>query len=442
MDKVQKEFHKSRRKEFSKLIGRDSIAIIFGSTHQNKSFDGDFDFKQFKNFYYLTGFTEPNAAFIIAPSSIKTRNDEGAKAASEILFVQKKDPLMETWNGKRLGFDKVRHELGIEGAKENFDLKSTLSSISFSKFRKLYINFSEVIKINGEMNEIITQFINKLNTISSDVEIIDASYLIGKMRGVKTAYEIKMIKKACDISTVSYIETLKMIKPGLNEYHVQASLEYHYKYNGSRENAYAPIVAGGDNACTLHYESNDQALKNGDMLLIDSGAEYNYYCSDVTRTFPVNGKFSAGQKLIYDIVLKANKECIKKIRPGVGYSELRNFSDKILADGLFNAGVLKNKKDIRKYSLHGVGHHIGLDTHDAVTSGKTALEDNDKLKQGNVLTIEPGLYFPQNTKGIPVKYHGMGIRIEDDILVTRDGSENLTKAVPKESIEIERAMMK
>ncbi|MDQ3193762.1 MAG: aminopeptidase P N-terminal domain-containing protein, partial [Bacteroidota bacterium] len=167
MDKAQKEFHKSRRKEFSKLIGRDSIAIIFGSTHQNKSFDGDFDFKQFKNFYYLTGFTEPNAAFIIAPSSIKTRNDEGAKAASEILFVQKKDPLMETWNGKRLGFDNVSQELGIEGAMENFDLKKTLSSISFSKFRKLYINFSEVIKINGEMNEIITQFINKLNTISS-----------------------------------------------------------------------------------------------------------------------------------------------------------------------------------------------------------------------------------------------------------------------------------
>ncbi|MEP7146001.1 MAG: aminopeptidase P family protein [bacterium] len=440
MDKEQKEFHKSRRKEFSRLIGKDSIAIIFGSTHQNKSYDGDFEFKQFKNFFYLTGFTEPNAALMISSSAIKTGNGEGAGSASEILYVQKKDPLRETWNGKRLGFGKVRQELDIAGAKENFDLKNTLNSMSFSKFRKLYINFSEVIKLNGEMNEIITEFINRLNIISSNIEVIDASYILGKMRSVKTPYEIMMIKKACGISADSYIETMKIIKPGLNEYHVQASLEFHYKNSGSRENAYHPIVAGGDNACILHYESNDQILQNGDLLLIDSGAEYNYYCSDITRTFPVNGKFTEEQKLIYNIVLKANKECIKKIKPGVSYLYLRNFSDKILADGLFRAGLLKDKKKVRMYSLHGVGHHIGLDTHDAVTSGKTAMEDNDKLKQGNVLTIEPGLYFPKNTKGIPLKFHGIGVRIEDDILVTRNGCENLTKIVPKETIEIERAM--
>ncbi|MEO8664305.1 MAG: aminopeptidase P family protein [Ignavibacteria bacterium] len=440
MDKDQKEFHRSRRKEFSRLIGKDSIAIIFGSTHQSKSYDGDFDFKQYKNFYYLTGFTEPNAALVMAPSGMQLKIEEKQRKANEVLYVQKKDSLMETWTGRRLGYNKVKQELGIEEGKINFDIKTALGSKFLATYRKLYVNLSELIKLNGEMNELVTQFLNNLNIISANVEVIDASFLLGKMRSVKVPYEIKMIKKACDISAESYNQTLKMIRPGLNEYQVQSSLEFNYKFNGSRENAYYPIVAGGENACILHYDSNDQVLKNGDLLLVDSGAEYNYYCSDITRTFPVNGKFTKEQKIIYDIVLKANKECIKKIRPGVRYTELKDLSDRVLADGLFKAGLLKNKKDIKTYSLHGVGHHIGLDTHDAVTSGKTLSEDNDKLKPGNVLTIEPGLYFPFNTKGIPVKFQGMGVRIEDDVLVTRNGNENLTGAVPKETADIEKAM--
>ncbi len=191
-----------------------------------------------------------------------------------------------------------------------------------------------------------------------------------------------------------------MIKPGVNEYQVQANLEYNYKFNGSQDVAYRPIVAGGDNACILHYDRNDQVLKNGELLLIDSGAEYDYYCCDITRTFPVNGKFSEEQKIIYNIVLKANKECIKKIKPGVKLSALSDLSEKILAEGLIKAGILKDRKDIKKYSLHGVGHHIGLDTHDAVSSSKKLYEDNDILREGNVITIEPGLYFPVGTKGI------------------------------------------
>ncbi len=201
-----------------------------------------------------------------------------------------------------------------------------------------------------------------------------------------------------------------------------------------------PIVAGGNNACILHYQSNDQVLKNGELLLIDSGAEYNYYNSDITRTFPVNGKFSEAQKLIYEIVLKANKECIRKIRPGVKLSDLKILSEKVLADGLHKAGLLKNKKEIKKYSLHGVGHHIGLDTHDAVPSSKTFSEDNDILKSGNVLTIEPGLYFPVGSKGMSKKFSGIGIRVEDDILVTKNGSVNLTKGMVKEINEIEAVM--
>ncbi len=440
MKKEQKAFHKSRRSEFSRLIGKDSIAIIFGNTHHNKSYDGDYDFKQYKNFYYLTGFTEANSALALIPSGIKIKSGEKEKSVNEILYVQKKDPLMETWNGKRLGLKNVKEELGIEEGKENSDLTDLLNWKVLSEYRRLYINFSELIKLSGEMKKNTSGFINKLNEIAPHVEIIDASFLVGRMRAVKSSYEIKVLKKAADITIKSYNETLRMIKPGVNEYQVQANLEYNYKYNGSQEVAYYPIVAGGDNACILHYDSNDQVLKDGELLLIDSGAEYDYYCCDITRTFPINGKFSKEQKLIYEIVLKANKECIKKIKAGVRYSAIRDLSEKVLADGLHKAGILKQKKDIKKYSLHGVGHHIGLDTHDAVNYNKKLYEDDDILKEGNVLTIEPGLYFPVGMKGVEKKYQGIGVRIEDDVLVTKKGCENLTDGMVKEVSAIEFIM--
>ena len=440
MDKAQKNFHASRRKEFSRLIGKDSIAIIFSSSHQNKSYDGDFHFKQYKNFYYLTGFNEPDSALLLAPGGIKLKSDNREIKVNDALYVQRKDPLMETWNGKRLGFKNVKQGLGIENGFENFQLRDVLNPKILHKFSKLYINFAEMIKLNGDMKSILNDFMNSLNKIAPHTEIIDASFMLGKMRSVKSAYEINLMKKASEISIRSYNETLKLIRPGKNENDIMASLEYEYSINGGQDIAYYPIVASGENACILHYDSNDKKLKDGELLLIDSASEYNYYCSDITRTFPVNGKFTDEQKLIYEIVLKANKECIKKMKPGVKFSEIGKLSDKVLADGLFKAGLLKDKKNIKKYSLHGVGHHIGLDTHDAVPHSKTMNSDNDTLKPGNVLTIEPGLYFTSEMKEIPVKYRGIGIRIEDDVLVIRNGNENLTANMVKEVRDIESLM--
>jgi len=440
MDKDQKNFYKSRRNEFSKLIGKDSVAIIFGNTHKNKSYDGDYEFKQYKNFYYLTGFTEPNAALVLAPGGIKIKTDEKENSYTEILYVQKKDPLMETWNGKRLGCMNVKNELGIENAFVNEEISKSLHPNILKNYGRIYINLGEMIKLTQEMKQITTIFENGLNRIAANSEIVDTSYLLGKMRAVKTPFEIKKMQQASDITIKSFNETIKLIKPGLNESQVQATLEYYYKYNGG-ESAYGAIVASGENACTLHYENNNMKLKAGELILIDSAAEYEYYCSDVTRTFPIDGKFSKEQKVIYDIVLKANKECIKKIRPGVKWSSIRwDLSEKILANGLYNAGLLKNKKDIQKYSLHGVGHHIGLDTHDAVPSMKTFSTDNDTLRVGNVLTVEPGLYFTSDMKEIPQKFRGIGVRIEDDVLVIKGGCVNLTKDMVKEVDEIEAIM--
>ncbi|HMQ68111.1 MAG TPA: aminopeptidase P family protein [Ignavibacteria bacterium] len=440
MTKEQKEFHKSRRVRYAELLGKDSLSIIFGNTARNKSHDGSYDFKQSKNFYYLTGFTEPNSALVIAPSGFEINSGKVSRMFNEALFVQKKDQIMETWDGKRLGYNNVKRVLDIDHGFVNEELSKILSSRNIYNFRRLYINFAEMITLGSEIKRIISDFLNSLNVIAPNIEIADASFLLGVMRSVKTKYEIDEMKKACEISVNAYKDTMKKIKPEIYEYEVQANLEYQYKVNGSSDNAYSPIVAGGENACILHYDSNNKKLKNGDLLLIDSGAEFEYYCSDITRTYPVNGKYSKEQKEIYDIVLKANKECIKKIKPGIRFSSLRDLSEKILAEGLFKAGILKNKKLIRKYSLHGLGHHIGLDTHDAVSYGKTVYEDNDTLRAGNVLTIEPGLYFPSGSKDIAKKYWGIAVRIEDDILVKRGGYENLTEGLEKETGEIEEIM--
>lgn len=434
MNKEQKAFHKSRRELLRKAIGKDSAALVFGSTNFNKSYDGDFRFKQYKNFYYLTGFEEPNSAILLSPSGF------GEKKNKEILFVQRKDLLLETWNGRRMGFENVSRELGIRSAKVNSELPAFLNANLMKNLRRLYVNFSELIKLTGEMKQLTAAFLDSLNKISSHLEVIDISYLLGKMRAVKSPYEIKMLTRAADISVKSYYEAIDSIKPGKYEYEVQAALEYHYKIFGSEDNAYYPIVASGENGCILHYDNNNCIMKSGELLLIDSAGEHRYYCSDITRTFPINGKFTNEQRTVYNIVLKANKECIRRCRPGTSFSELRDVSDKIIADGLYNAGILKNKKDIRKFTLHGLGHHIGLDTHDAVPYSKTSSENNDVLKPGNVVTIEPGVYFPTGSEGIPKKYWGISVRIEDDVLVTKKGPVNFTSHMIKEAADIEAFM--
>ncbi len=436
LNKEQRAFHKSRRELLRRAIGKDSVAIVFGSTNFNKSHDGDFRFKQYKNFYYLTGFEEPNSAIVLAGNSVPGID------FSERLYVQRKDLILETWNGRRMGFENVSKELGIEEAKVNTELPEFLNSRALGRLSRLYINFSELIKLTGEMKQLASGFLDRLNTIASYTEVVDISHLMGRLRSVKTDYEIKLMKKASDISVKSYYEAMKQIKPGKNEYEIQAALEYNYKVFGSEDNAYYPIVASGENGCILHYEANNCKLNDGELLLIDSAGEHRYYCSDITRTFPINGKFSKEQRQIYDIVLKANKECIKKCRPGVSFDKLAKLSDSIIADGLHKLGILKNKKDVKKYTLHGLGHHIGLNTHDAVSFSRTSREDSNKLKPGNIVTIEPGVYFPEGSEGIPKKFQGMAVRIEDVILITKKGNVNLTSEMVKEPEDIEATLSK
>jgi len=441
MNKEQLEFHKSRREEFAKIIGEDSLAIIFGNTHINKSYDANYNFRQHKNFYYLTGFLEPDSCLMLSNGGIKYYDFDTKKEniSKEILFVQEKDETKETWTGIRLGKDNVKRELGISDAKENFDLPDFLSYNLFKGYKKLYVNFIDLINLTGDLKEFTTQFMDGLRSLAPSVQILDSSYVLGKMRRRKTTYELKIMQIAADISANAFNETLKKIVPGMKEYQVQANLEYHYKSNGSSDNAYPPICASGNHANILHYEENNDTLKEDEMILIDSGAEYDYYCSDITRTYPISGKFSKEQREVYELVLNANKLCIKKAKEGVGMDELKNYCDKILAEGMVEKGILKNKKAYKKYTIHGVGHHIGLDTHDAVPY-KINKDVQDKLIVGDVITIEPGLYFPVGSKDIPKKYWGIGMRIEDDVVIGKNGCLNLTKNAVKEIDDIEKNM--
>ncbi len=302
IDKEKLEFHKSRREEFAKLMGEDAVAVIFGNTHINKSYDADYNFKQHKNFYYLTGFTEPDSVLMLSQRGIKYYDYDSKKqaVATEILFAQEKDETKETWTGVRLGAANVKKELGIADAKDNFDLPDFLSYNLFKGYKRLFVNFADLINLTGDIKEFATQFINGLRSLAPSIQILDSTYLLGKMRRRKTTYELKLMQCAADISANAFNDTLTKIKPGMKEYQVQANLEYNYKFHGALDNAYPPICASGNHANILHYESNDDTMKAGDLILIDSGSEYKYYCSDITRTFPISGKFSKEQKEIYE----------------------------------------------------------------------------------------------------------------------------------------------
>lgn len=441
MTKEQLIFHKSRRDELLKKFNGDSLLLILGNSSRTKSFDQNYQFKQDKNLYYLTGCAEPNCALLMSPGGIKTYDEEKKKIISskEILFVQECDADKETWFGKRIGYKNVKKQFDIETGLVNNKLGDILNSI-IKEYSKIYINFSSLIQTAGELKKILNPFLDNLHLYTPAVHFCDLSFILGKMRKVKTEYEIRLTKAAAELTAEAFKQAISRVKPGLYEYQVQSFLECFYRFYGAGDVAFEPIIASGNNACTLHYFENNSLLQKGDLLLIDSGAEYNYYNGDLTRTVPVSGKYSNAQKEIYELVLKANKETIKKIKQGIKLTYLRKFSESILARGLKKLGILKDAKQIRKYSLHNIGHHIGLDTHDAVAYNLTGDSDNDTLREGNIITIEPGLYFPYSAREVLRKYRGIGVRIEDDVLVTKRGCKVLSKGLPKEVSDIESLM--
>lgn len=430
---------KPQLKEFIEKIGKDAIAIIPAAHETTRSYDTEHKFRQDSDFYYLTGFPEPDAVAVIAPSKKKNPYQ---------LFVRPRDAAMETWYGRREG---------VDGAVKNFAADKAHSIEKFAQelpkllngHEKLYYRFG----VDKVLDQQILQYLSaqrfrRLKTAYPPHTIIDPTILIHEMRLHKTETEIELMQKAADITSGAHILAMQKAKAGMNESQIEAIIEHHFRMNGASGVSYNSIIGGGENATILHYVENNRDLKDGELLLIDAGCEYQGYAADITRTFPLNGKFTQVQRDVYDTVLEVEIACIEATKKGNTIKQRHDLSIELLTEGMKKLGLLKGKtkdlikkKSYLKYYMHGVGHFLGMDVHDV---GRYFIDQGAKNSRpfapGMVLTVEPGLYIPPDDKDAPAKYRGIGIRIEDDVLVTEEGNVNLTAKCPKQAEEIEELM--
>ena len=430
---MDKSIYKNRRNSLKNKLPKNSALIIPGADLQYRNADSSYALRQESSFYYFSGFSEPSSVMVLINSGEKIES---------LIFVPQKDKLKEIWDGYRAGPDGAVDEYLFDQGFEN----NKIDELMPEALQGLEKVFYSIGKKSGFDQKVIdwTCAANSKDRHSNSIDIIDGSSLVGNMRLIKDEHEIDIMKKACDISAESYINVMKSIKPGDNEQGVEALFLYEFAKRGGRFPAYTPIVAGGESACVLHYIENDKDLKGSDLILVDAGCEYQMYASDITRTFPVGGKFSKEQLDIYNVVLKANLAAIDAVKSGNSIMEPQLISEKVITEGLVELGILSGDVDtlhkegaFKNFYMHKIGHWLGMDVHDV----GDYMEDDDfmKFKPGMVTTIEPGIYI-SSTMDVDDKWKGIGIRIEDDILVTESGNLNLTAKVPSNPQEIEALM--
>ncbi|MEY3288223.1 MAG: hypothetical protein RLZZ419_465 [Pseudomonadota bacterium] len=431
----QSEF-KKRRKQLMQSVGNGNVALIGSASMHTRNRDVDFPFRQDSDFYYLTGFNEPDALAVFIP---------GREKGEYILFCREFDEKKALWEGAHSG---------LEGATSHYEADESFSIDELDDILPgLLENKTKVFYPMGQDLELDNSLLEWINHIRSQSrsgvvapgELVCLDIILHEMRLFKSPAELKLMRRAAEVSANAHVKAMQACKAGMYEYQIEAEMIYHFIQNGLRAVAYPSIVAGGKNACTLHYTENAAKLKSGDLLLIDAGAECDHYAADITRTFPVSGRFSEPQKQLYQLVLDAQAAALEQIKPGVPWNMAHDASVEVLTKGLVALGLLKGKlkkliKD-EKYKLfymHRIGHWLGMDVHDV---GNYKIDQEWRLLEaGMVLTVEPGLYIPADCKSVDEKWRGIGIRIEDDILVTAQGYEVLTSGVPKEIAEIEALM--
>jgi len=433
MDK--KEF-KSRRKRLMDMIGSDSIAILPTASITVRNRDVEFPFRPDSDFFYLTGYPEPEAVLVLIPDR---------KEGESILFCRERDEKMETWHGRRSGLDGAVNVYSVDDAFPIEDMDDILPGL-IEGHERIFYNMGSDQNFDQRVLGWINQIRGKVRTgaIAPD-EFISLNHFLHEMRLYKSSYEIKLMRQAAKISAKGHMRAMKNCKPGMYEYQLEGELISEFIKNGARYTAYPPIVGSGQNACILHYTNNSDKMIDGDLLLIDSGAEYQCYASDITRTFPVNGKFSSAQRDIYNLVLSAQAAALNEIKPGKHWNDPHDAAVRVLTEGMVNLGILKGSpeeliknKDYTKYYMHRTGHWLGMDVHDV---GDYKLDGEWRmLEAGMVMTVEPGLYLPANSQGLSECWQNIGIRIEDDVLVTKDGYDILSKDTPKTIDEIEELM--
>lgn len=432
---IPKQEFASRRKHLVKRLSANSLVIIPSAQEVIRSRDTHFPFRQDSDFFYLTGFNEPDALLVM----------DTANGGRMTLFCRERDAAMEIWDGPRAGTAGAVSDYGALEAFPISELDKRLPAMLANRDRVYYplgahAAFEE--RLQGWLAHVRGQ---ARAGVQAPAVLEDIRKPLHEMRLFKSATEIKVMREAACISARAHIAAMQASKPGLHEYHLEAALQKVFIENGSRFPAYSSIVGGGANACILHYINNTALLHDGDLVLIDAGCELHGYASDITRTFPVNGTFTPAQRALYELVLKAQLAAIKSIQPGVHWNKPHEVTVKVITEGLVKLGLLKGKpKDLiksgayRDFYMHRAGHWLGLDVHDV---GDYKIKGQWRpFEPGMALTVEPGIYVSPTQRGVPKAFKGIGIRIEDDVVVTRTGCDVLTRDVPKTADDIERLM--
>ena len=443
-DFLKKEFHQGRRQLVRQQLPQNSVAVFFANPVRNRAADVDYIYHQDPDFYYLTGYREPNAVLFIFKEKQKAAN---GTLYDEIIFVQPRNVIREMWNGRRLGDTRAKEQLGFQQAFNNSEFSKY--DVDFSSFDEiLFFDFKNDVRDaandSSDLYDLIREFKVKVNYPAegrsvlnreprqNNINLTHLEKIMTNLRGIKTPEEINLLRKAVAISCMGQIEVMKAMKPGLSEREIQGIHEFVFKKYQAEDLGYPSIVGGGHNGCILHYQENYKpSIDSKDLVLMDLGAEYRGYTADITRTIPANGKFSPEQKLIYDLVLKAQDEAMKLCKPGTQFSQLKKVTDDVIDKGLKELGIIKSESEQHFYYPHGCCHHIGLDVHDRGSY--------DKLRENMVFTIEPGIYIPENSK-CEKKWWGIAVRIEDNFLVTSSGCEHLSTLAPRGTQEIELMM--
>jgi Xaa-Pro aminopeptidase len=446
-DFLSKDWHKERRQKLREKLPANSVAVFFANAVRNRSNDVDFIYHQDPDFYYLSGYKEPDAVLFVFKDKQTANN---GTQYDEIIFVQPRDAQAEMWTGRRLGDEGVKASLGLNQAFNNTEFKKY--NVDFSKFAEiLFFDFKNDVRDDPrdssdlysmiETFKVKVKYPSKASALNvnpepqkNNLNMKGLASIMGDLRGIKTTEELEMIRKAVSISCMGQREVMKAIKPGMSEREIQGIHEFVFKKYEAEDLGYPSIVGAGHNGCILHYIENYKPdVTNKELILMDLGAEYRGYTADITRTIPVSGKFSPEQKQIYELVLLAQEEGMKACKAGASMSQIDEAGRKVITKGLKDLGIIKDDSESRQYYPHGCCHHIGLDVHDKGVSRPTPLPENA------VITIEPGIYIPDNAN-CDKKWWGIAVRIEDDYLVKKDGYEHLSTAAPRTVADIEELM--
>lgn len=425
----------TRRKKLAEQLPEGSVALIAAATEAHRNGDSHYRFRQDSDFYYLTGFDEPDALLVIA----------AGKEAHSTLFNRPRNPEQEQWTGRRLGQEGAIAQLRMTAAHPIFSVQEELPELLKGK-TAVYYSFGKNPLLEQQIIQAVSVVKSQIRRGTKAPDIFgDLEPILGEMRLFKSEAEIELLRRAAHISVEAHKKAMRACTTAQYEYQLEAELLYEFSRQGCRSVAYNPIVGSGENTCILHYTENNRPLRAGDLVLIDAGGEYENYAADITRTFPVNGVFSNEQRLIYELVLKAQRAGIEAIKPGAAWNSVQVLIIRILTEGLRDIGILQGdvdelitKEAYKPFYMHNSGHWLGLDVHD---SGRYKINNEWRpLEAGMALTVEPGLYISKEIPGVDKRWWDIGVRIEDDVLVTTTGHEVLTAGLPVEVREIEALM--